>query len=623
MSMYWRNDEKIGLSQTQVSVPSTNGQSYTGKAGSGGARVDFEIPPNVKFLDGKNSYLQFKCKLSLPAATDTNNIPTRLQLDPFIGGQSLIKNIRIYSGTRGTLLEEISDYNTKVQMEYSYNQDDNLRKIRALKEGAMVPTVSNRGTLGTSVSNLIDTRTNPYVAPISAVPAARNFDDTDFVEAKCSLPLHTGIFADSEKLFPVMMTQGLYIEIDLEDAARCIKQLDSVNRHRRMQQNPLIHGSDNAGTSFAANGTAAGGTNFTEIFLAKDNNMLTVDDCPFVKGEVIGICSKTDPLATARLTVGGNAITDGDVVITDISIGAGNFVKLTTTSFRNLAAGGAAAQGGVEITSRNFVVYSRAVDKRTTRNDDTSVQVIAPITAYQPSYTLSDLQLVCQKIECDPRYEEGMICKLREGGSIDFDILSATNIKHSLLKSNRNATVNLDSSATRAKCCLVVPTDASVYNTAQLISADGNTYDEERLADDGRLHSIRSGQVGIIDKLSSYQFVIDDKLVPSRPVDVSKINGGKSISAQPLIELEKALLNAEILPRSFCDYNRNFIIGRAYALDGGVANLNNRSNQLQLFYNESTTAGVDQAPQKDKLLMCFIYHVRRITIKGDSVVVSL
>ena len=58
MSSYWRNDDKIKVSQTQVSVPSTNGLSYTGTAGQSGRRVDFEIPPSVKFLDGKNSYLQ-------------------------------------------------------------------------------------------------------------------------------------------------------------------------------------------------------------------------------------------------------------------------------------------------------------------------------------------------------------------------------------------------------------------------------------------------------------------------------------------------------------------------------------------------------------------------------------
>ena len=63
MSSYWRNDDKIKVSQTQVSVPSTNGQSYTGTAGQSGRRVDFEIPPTVKFLDGKNSYLQFDLKI--------------------------------------------------------------------------------------------------------------------------------------------------------------------------------------------------------------------------------------------------------------------------------------------------------------------------------------------------------------------------------------------------------------------------------------------------------------------------------------------------------------------------------------------------------------------------------
>jgi len=143
MSSYWRNDNKIKISQTQVSVPSTNGQSYSGTAGQNGRRVDFEIPPTVKFLDGKNSYLQFDIKLAVPAG-DT---PTRLQLDPYIGGQSVVKNIRIYSGNRAVLLEEITEYNAKVQIQYSYDSDDSLRKMRALKEGCLINNVENRGTL--------------------------------------------------------------------------------------------------------------------------------------------------------------------------------------------------------------------------------------------------------------------------------------------------------------------------------------------------------------------------------------------------------------------------------------------------------------------------------------------
>ena len=140
---------------------------------------------------------------------------------------------------------------------------------------------------------------------------------------------------------------------------------------------------------------------------------------------------------------------------------------------------------------------------------------------------------------------------------------------------------------------------------------------------DGRLHSSRSGLCGIIDELTSYQFVIDDKLVPSRPIEVSKINKAKSIAAQPLLETEKALNQALIPARSFCDFNRNFVVGRAYALNSGVTDLNNKSNQLQLFYNETSQAGVDRPPVKDKLLMSFIFHVRRVTIAGDSITVTV
>ena len=106
-------------------------------------------------------------------------------------------------------------------------------------------------------------------------------------------------------------------------------------------------------------------------------------------------------------------------------------------------------------------------------------------------------------------------------------------------------------------------------------------------------------------------------------VAVSKINKGVSIAAQPLVELEKALTQAGITPRSIVDYNRNFLIGRAYALNDGVADLNNKSNQLQLLYNERNAAGADRPPSNNKLLYCFVFHLRRITIKGESVVVTL
>ena len=613
MSSYWRNDEKIGVKQTQVSVPSTNGRSYSATAGQSGQRMDFEIPPSVKFMDGKNSYLQFDVKLSAGA------LPTRLTLDPFIGGQSLVKNIRIYSGSRATLLEEISDYNAKVQIQYSYDTDDSLKKMRALKEGSLVPQVRTRGTMGTSVSNNTDLTSNPYFKPKLVNAVGVNWGVNDFVTAKLSLPIHTGVFADSSKIFPVMMTQGLFVEVDLEDPARVIKQMDSVNRSRRLKQNPFFHGINAAGAALTAT-TQAAKTERLAIFLGKQNGVRTVEDCPFVVGERIAICSKDDASIQCNLTVGQDANTPSGVLITNIDV-SGGFVRLTTEGFRN--SNDAGQGGGLSATSNNFVLYSTSVDTRRIRLDN-QVQLIAPLTLYDAKYEVSNAEIVVAKVECDPRYEEGMVCKMREGGSIELDIMSCTNYKHSLLASNRQATVNLACSNTRVKSTIVMPTDATVYNTAELIGGLEATYDIEAIAAmDNRLHSIRTGQTGIIDQLSNYQMLVDDRLVPSRPIVVSKINKGVSIAAQPLIELEKALISAGIAPRSFAEYNRNFLIGRAYALDDGVANLNNKSNQLQLQYNESTVAGVDRPPTKEKLLMAFMFHLRRITIKGDSVTVTV
>ncbi len=609
MSSYWKNDDKIKISQTQVSVPSTNGRSYTGTAGQSGRRIDFEIPPSVKFMDGKNSYLQFDIKIGIPAA----EVPTRLHLDPFIGGSSVVKNLRIYSGNRSVLLEEISDYNAKVQLEYSYNQDDSLRSMRALKEGSLVTTIDNRGTLGTSVSNNIDLDSNPYYKPVGTVPAGRDWGTSDdFLTAKLSLPIHSGLFSGNSKIFPVAMCNGLFVEIDIEDPARFVKQLDSVNRHRRMKQNPIFHGVDKDGLALSINNA----TNRSEIYLGLQNNMKTVAQCPFVKGERVGICKNDSPKTECALTLTSTGA-QGFPKIENIEVADG-YVRITCEEFQNSNTG-----TGVEATSNNFILFSAAVDTKRVQVGDLTTQIIAPTTSYPITTEISNAEIVVQQVGVDPRYEAGMMKKMRDGGTIEIDIPSVTNYKHSLLKSNRNATINLAVSNTRAKSMIIMPTDAKTLNVGDLIAGTSSVYEEETTAMDGRLHSIRSGQVGIIDRLTSYQMLVDDKLVPSRPIVVSKINKGKSIAAQPLIELEKALNQAGIVPRSFTDYNRNFLIGRAYALNDGVANLNNKSNQLQLLYNETNAAGADLAPEHDKLLFCFLFHIRRINIRGDSVTVSL
>lgn len=603
---YWNNGEEPSVKQTQTSIPSTNGLSY-----SGGQRIDLHIPSTIELFDGRHSYLQFSVKLAPPA--DGVDIATRLQLDPKLGGQSLLKNIRIYeNGASGKLLEEISEYNCKVGVQYSYDTDDSLKAMRALKEGCLTDCPDNRGTLGTSISNLINTKFNPYYKPKTIDPSliggqGGEFGAADFLDVKCCLPLHTGIFADALQAFPnFLFENGLRIEIDLEEAPRVVKQLDSVNRHRRLAQNPVFYGIDVNGTDWANNNA-----NTTEIYLDVDNNITSVGNCPFVVGERIGIVDITDPTNIANFEENAVGNAPAYPVINQIDTNAG-YVRLTLDqAYRNPV-------GSINITTgQNFVLYSTCIDSL----------VLAPALPARPSfdctYEVSDVELVIQSLELDASEKSKMMSELREGGAMEFDCLSATNYKHSLLAGNRQATINLPISNTRAKAMIVVPTDATYYTSSQLVGSIG-TYIEEQAdganvnnVHDALLNSAQSGYGGIIDQLTEYQFNIDDKLTPSRPVNVSKAILGRGVSAQQLNELDKALNVSRIVPRSFADFNRNFCISRAYALGDGVSNLQNRTNQLQLSYNEATP------PAKDKMLNCFVFHLRRIVVRNNNVDVLL
>ena len=151
MSQFWKVDDSVRVGERKVSIPSENGLSY-----SPGQKVQISVDPSTKFMDGRESYLDFDVQLKLPAGAT----PTRLQLDKCTS--SLIRNIRIYDGSRGNLLEEISDYATYVSVKYDYDKDINIENMRALREGCAVHQPTNRGTLGTSKTSMANTTTNPF-----------------------------------------------------------------------------------------------------------------------------------------------------------------------------------------------------------------------------------------------------------------------------------------------------------------------------------------------------------------------------------------------------------------------------------------------------------------------------
>ena len=586
MSQFWKVDDSVRVGEKKISIPSENGLSY-----SPGQKVQIFVDPSTKFMDGRETYLDFAVKLALPSG----GTPTRLQLDKCTS--TLIKNIRIYDGSRGNLLEEISDYATYVSVKYDYDKDKNIENVRALREGCAVHTPGNRGSEGTSMTPMANTLTNPYFKKTSGNQTTA-FANGDFLRAKICIPLHTGIFADSSTIFPVMMTNGLYIEIDLNDAPVVIQQLDSVLLDTRLSLNPHFHSLN--GSDAPDNWVNGSGS---DTFYVSDKNNLSgtdrVDKFPFVVGETFNFAKVGNNGSFSEM--------DGVMTISEINLssaanGSGGLIEVKISA--------AVTNDGLDITSEGYVMYSTAV---------------AGKSSYDATYEVSSVNLIVSQVILDPAYERGMIQKVREGKAIEFDIMSTTNYKHSILASDRQTTFQIFSQNSRAKSLLVVPTDSTVYTSAQLISGSGtyviqgtdnsNSSASTKHSQDTCLTATRSGLTGICDELSSIQYQVNGKRVPSREISTTKIATKNSLDAFHIYELEKTLDNSGIAPRSFRHFMDNFCFGRGFSAGGqnGVMDLRDKDLAVILKYQTATQ------PSKGKLFQSYVFHVRRLVIRDGSV----
>ena len=267
INSFWTANDKIPIAQKRVSVPSENGLEY-----GAGQKIVIDIPPTIQYIQPRESYLQLDVKLAVPSGENA-----RLMLDSTLGGQVLLRDVRVYSGGVGNvLLEEYQNYNVITALKYDYETNDTLRAKRALTEGAQTHSIECRGSMGTTTSHQNDCATNPYFKA-HAGTAANTFDNDDFKTVKCLLPINTGIFSN-DKVFPVLMTEGLKLEIILERDVNVFRNLDQSVKQRKLQSNPLFHsinGSDDAPTNASTVGT------FTSFYVTRDNNMTGTPQFPF------------------------------------------------------------------------------------------------------------------------------------------------------------------------------------------------------------------------------------------------------------------------------------------------------------------------------------------------------
>ena len=570
---FFVSDNKIPLSEKYVAIPSQNGLSYSSQK-----LIEFYIPPNVENFNPKKSYLQFDLTLSQDASASL----TRLQLDELIGGQILIDTIRIHSGDKTELLEEIRHYPVHVAVKYAYHSSPTLQNLRAINEGAGAFIPDTRGTKGTSESLLTNHKYSPYYKPVSADPTSALFtNDDSYIQCKLKLPLHTGIF-QNDKVVPCGLLNGLFVTILTSEDKRVFRQLDSVSRERRISLNPQFH---SLNASIGGPNVWASGSAQTVFYIRTDNNNWEVANFPFVVGEKIGFCS-TDRVVVA---------TPGDATIKTIEtagVGAAKLIKITLNG---------AVTPGSEI-GLGFNLFSKTV---------------STATSYRPTYLMSNCELVINQVDLGTAAQAEIQRDMTEGKMMVYDFLTTQVYNYSQLAGDRVANIGIPANHQRAKSVICVPTDATVYTNMQQISGSGTYLISEGY--DGALYSTQSGVAGISDRLTEYFFFYDGRNQPSLNVNTEKISSKVSVDAIPLLELDKALEAAEIPGMDMRRFNDNFCIGRALSLGStGVYDMRNKDCRLNVYYQDSTNA-----PDKNKLWCNFVHHIRRINIRANSISVEV
>ena len=584
MSSFFVSSDKVKTGQTFVAVPSENGLDYRP-----GGRIDLYIPPTSKFIDLSQSKLKMNVSIAMPS--ETAGEVCRLQLDAQTGLHSLIRSVRVFTGRKTALLEEIEGYDVLSALRFDYEKNQSMVNKRVLTDGATGYDPACRGTKGTTKTDCANCFSNPYFPKETGTQTA-DFANSDFQVVTGELELNTGLFRN-EAVFPALLTDGLFVEILLQDSKRVFRQLDSTVKDRRLGLNPVFfstNGSDSA-AGLESGSFADGGTTDT-LFIDRANNQTSVDTFPFVVGQSVALALTDNSSFTA---------TDAHItrieLITGTSVGTSKIkVTLDTAITNNLGVN----VGGDAAAKAHLI--SQSVEKK---------------ASFDPTYTVSNVEMVVAQISVPDGYENSMMAMMREGGTMNYDYRSYTNYRYSQVSSDLVANIRLPLIESRASSILCVPTDASVYSAKQALSAS-LTYLIDEDPEDVVNRSNRSGLVGIVDELQNYQLIYDGKINPSRRVDVTKISNRKSISQQWCIEAEKALAMADIEPLSFRAFRENFFIGRALALgQNAVYDARGKDFALQVEYTGDT------GPAKNHLWMNFVAHIRRLVIKQGGIQVEV
>jgi len=555
---YWSPDNIQNIGE-QLSTIVRSDQSLTYGEND---EIRIKIPASIEFIDPRNTFLTLDCLIDVASGVDENK--PRIFLDHKLGGNVLINRMRIMANNESVEIESIEDYNKWCSIIYDYEDNDCLRQQRGLLEGAvpinkdLVNNIDNSGEVEPENN---DVKTNPYFINDNGT--------STYKKAKLCIKLQSGMFRQ-QHVIPNALLGGLTLIITTERFDRVFEQVETANYRvsgTQYLRGVKFYGKDNTGAIWNV-----GDTN-TELFFTCQNSCYEVDDLPFQIDDTIKLMKADKTEGTEEIVIEG---------IDFVNNNANNekLIKLTVTDVDCATVNKDPADGWYLIN-----------------------ESIAINTVFNPSYTLSNVDLVVQEVKLTQQAETALMKSLSNGKEAVYDFRSVQNYKYSALLND--IAVNMRLPIVNKKCfaILTMPADASNYTAKNKVLGEG-TY-----AISTGKNSTRSGLVGCLQKIRDYQYYYE-KLQPSKPINVEKFHGD-GMDAIHMVELSKALKASNILDLSFANVKNNFIIGRAFTTGGnGVYDPTLKDFNIMI---NSTEAG-----SKNILFHNFVVHMRRIKIAGQQ-----
>jgi len=505
-----------------------------------------------------------------------------------VGASAVINRLVIRS--QGRLLEEMNDYNLYANLKYLASEDEGILNKRSRLEGC-----AKSYRIGQ----------NPWVTQngVNEGTAFTDVNDTwRYVDRKVQIPLNcSGVF-NKDQAHPCLAVP-LEVSLLLERNARCM----IVN-----PEDVVFQLEDSAGAADTASLKTETqikyGLQNAAAQYPTDEHLNVVSNLPLRVGQRV-LIKKTGGA--------GNLANAGQCNITSINISAAGVIEIQF--------------GNADGTAVNFTDGVTTGLSLQVLNDDGSLFsnsatadgiTVVPQTI---NYQVKNPRLVVPKVIPSPEYTSAISTAIAKG-KYAMDIYSWVNYKQAIPGAVSNSATIIPADLSRAKSILSVPVEQASLDAFNL------------------LNNIQGKYLNA----TQYEYQINNKLLPDRPVPLSResngqfgvgaetedgvtVNyisqpdnaGGSVLGGLHTYEVEKALMDAgiDVKNLNFLGKTQNttatglhdgyWLVGRSTGPYGTSQNLMGISTNLYLDYVDGT------GPLK--LLNNFVVHVRTIQLTPEGV----